>query len=171
MLIKIFNGAYAEILSEAQRCAELEDYYLDDYELYDELEIDSVQVVKVEDSFVPLKISRDMILIKTIANVRVAGYGEVFDEDRSVWDNEDKEYFIIEYSDIDFDDGEAQIECEISIKFDFDNLEETARVDSFKFNNRGYICVSCLNAEITPIDEDEMALRCLREDKGYGRRG
>lgn len=83
----------------------------------------------------------------------------------------DKEYFIIEYSDIDFDDGEAQIECEISIKFDFDNLEETARVDRFKFNNRGYIYVSCVNAEITPIDEDEMALRCLREDKGYSRRG
>ena len=159
------------LLSEAQRCAELEDYYLDDYELYEELEIDSVKVVKVEDSFVPLKISRDMILIKTIANVRVAGYGEIFDEDRSVWDNEDKEYFIIEYSDIDFDDGEAQIECEISIKFDFDNLEETARVDRFKFNNRGYIYVSCVNAEITPIDEDEMALRCLREDKGYSRRG
>lgn len=73
MLIKIFKGAYTEILSEAQRCAELEDYYLDDYELYEELEIDSVKVVKVEDSFVPLKISRDMILIKTIANVRVAG--------------------------------------------------------------------------------------------------
>lgn len=73
MLIKIFKGAYTEILSEAQRCAELENYYLDDYELYEELEIDSVKVVKVEDSFVPLKISRDMILIKTIANVRVAG--------------------------------------------------------------------------------------------------
>ncbi|MFQ8900715.1 MAG: hypothetical protein ACLR7D_01030 [Lachnospira eligens] len=128
--------------------------------------------MKVEDSFVPLKISRDMILIKTIANVRVAGYGEIFDEDRSVWDNEDKEYFIIEYSDIDFDDGEAQIECEISIKFDFDNLEETARVDRFKFNNRDIFTVSCVNAEITPIDEDEMALRCLREDKGYSvRRG
>ena len=40
-----------------------------------------------------------------------------------------------------------------------------------KFNNRGYIYVSCVNAEITPIDEDEMALRCLREDKGYSRRG
>ena len=91
MLIKIFKGAYTEILSEAQRCAELEDYYLDDYELYEELEIDSVKVVKVEDSFVPLKISRDMILIKTIANVRVAGYGENFDEDRSGRDKEDKE--------------------------------------------------------------------------------
>ena len=171
MLTKIFRGAYAEILSEAQECAELENYYLDDYELYDELEIDSVEVVDVEDSFVPLKISRDMILIKTVANVKVAGCGEIFDEDRSVWDNENKEYFIIEYSDIDFDDGEAQIECEIRIKFDFDNLEETARVDSFKFNNRGYIYVSCANAEISPIDEDEMALRCLREDKGYSRRG
>ena len=112
-----------------------------------------------------------MILIKTVANVKVAGCGEIFDEDRSVWDNENKEYFIIEYSDIDFDDGEAQIECEIRIKFYFDNLEETTRVDSFKFNNRGYIYVSCANAEISPIDEDEMALRCLREDKGYSRRG
>lgn len=145
MLAKIFRGAYAEILSEAQECAELENYYLDDYELYEELEINSVEVVNIEDSFVPLKISRDMILIKTVANVKVAGCGEIFDEDRSVWDNEDKEYFIIEYSDIDFYDGEAQIECEIRIKFDFDNLEQTAQVDSSKFNNRGYIYVSCAN--------------------------
>ena len=26
--------------------------------------------------------------------------------------------------------------------------------DRFKFNNRGYIYVSCVNAEITTIDED-----------------
>ncbi len=51
----------------------MDEIWLDDYELYDELEVDSVQVVDVEDSFVPLKISGDMILIKTVANVKVAG--------------------------------------------------------------------------------------------------
>ncbi len=43
-------------------------------------------------------------------------------------------------------------------------MEETARI--YILNSIiGDIFISCVNAEITPIDEDEMALRCLREDK------
>lgn len=171
MLEEIFRGAYQEILSEAKFCAECECYELNDYEFSEDLEVDSVEIKCVEDSYVPLQICRDMILIKTVASIKVSGHGEIFDEERSIWDSEDQEYILREYSDIEFTDGIAEVECEVRITFDFDDPESSAQVSSFKFNNRGNIGVDCSSVSIIPIDEDEMALRCLREDKGYSRKG
>lgn len=171
MLEEIFRGAYQEILSQAKFCAECECYELNDYEFSEDLEVDSVEIKCVEDSYVPLQICRDMILIKTVASIKVSGHGEIFDEERSIWDSEDQEYILREYSDIEFTDGIAEVECEVRITFDFDDPESSAQVSSFKFNNRGNIGVDCSSVSIIPIDEDEMALRCLREDKGYSRKG
>lgn len=166
----IFHSVYGEIMSEAQTCVECECYELEGYECIDDLEIDSVEVQKIDESFIPLKISRDMIWIKSTVNIKVSGQGEILDEERSIWDSEDGDYIIEEYSDIEFIDGNAEVECEIKIIFDFDNPKDSAQVDSFKLNNRWNIGVNCDNITITPIDEDEMALRCLREDKGYSRK-
>lgn len=62
------------------------------------------------------------------------------------------------------------MECEVSISFDFDNPEGTAQVTHLKLLNQDNICINCENAVVTEINEDEMALRTLREDKGYPRR-
>lgn len=169
MLNNIFRGSYNEIISEAQDYAEWESYELVDYENIEELEISFVAVKAVEKEFVPLKISREELLIKTTVSINVSGDGEVFDEDRSIWDSEDKEYVYKEYSDINFTDGNAEVECEIKIAFDFDDPVNSATVVNFKFCNRGNIGVICDESgiEIIPIDEQEMALRCLRVDKGY----
>ena len=45
-----------------------------------------------------------------------------------------------------------------------------AVVRSFKFTNNGNIEILCDGLEMKKIDEDEMALRCLREDKGLPRK-
>jgi len=161
MLSEIFRGAYDDILSEAEDCAMRECYELDDYEFIEDLEVDSLETQEVEDIFVPLKISRDMMLIKTVVSIKVSGHGAVFDEERSIWDSEDKEYMVRMYSDIEFTDGYAEIECEIRIIFDFDDLEHSAQVDSFKLNNIGNIRISSDNIKIVPIDEDEMAMRYI----------
>ena len=64
--------------------------------------------------------------------------------------------------------------CTLSISifiiFDFDDPKNSAEVDSFKLNSRGNILISNYKEDLLPIDEDEMAIRCLREDKGYSRR-
>lgn len=59
------------------------------------------------------------------------------------------------------------------MRMSVDERITTILVDTCAFRdaNSDFIGISCVNAEITPIDEDEMALRCLREDKGYSRRG
>lgn len=166
MLNKIFCGAYEEILSNVQASAEREYYQLEDYELCEELEIDSIEVQEVDDGFIPLKISRDRILIKTVAAITTSGHGEILDEDRSIWDSEDNEYIFREYAYIEFTDGEAEVECEIGITFDFDDPEHSAQIDSFKLNNRGNIYIVPKDVSMTPIyeDEDERALRFLRKD-------
>ena len=68
-------------------------------------------------------------------------------------------------------DARVEVECEILISFDFDNPENTAQVDSFTLLNQGNICIDCRDATITQLDENELAIRVLREDMGYPRRG
>ena len=75
------------------------------------------------------------------------------------------------YADIDFTDATVEVECEVCISFDFDNPGDIAQVDSLKLLNRENICICCEAALISQIDEVVMALRVLRDDKGYPRRG
>ena len=86
----------------------------------------------------------------------------------SVWDSEDREYIFREYADVKFK-GVAEAECEIEIAFDFDNLE-SSWVRNFKFTNSGNIEIECEDIDSKQIDEDEMAIRCLREDRGLPRK-
>lgn len=97
-------------------------------------------------------------------------YAEVFDEENSIWDSVDREYFYMAYADIDFTDAEAEVDCEILISFDFDDPENTAQVMEFHLLNQGNICIDCEGASIREIDEEELSVRVLREDKGYPRR-
>ena len=166
MLSQIFRGAYKEIISNAQQKVECECFELDDYENLNELEIESVKVDCVSDNFIPLKIARDSLLLSTNVTIKVSGYAEVFDEENSIWDSVDREYFYMAYADIDFTDAEVEVDCEILISFDFDDPENTAQVMEFRLLNQGNICIDCEGASIREIDEEELSVRALREDKG-----
>ena len=110
------------------------------------------------------------MLISTEIVAKVSGHAEVFDEENSVWDSEDREYIFSSFADVDFVNAEVTVECEILISFDFDDPESTAQISELKLLNTGNISINCTNATITQIDDDELALRALREDKGYPRR-
>ena len=110
------------------------------------------------------------MLLSTNVTIKVSGYAEVFDEENSIWDSVDREYFYMAYADIDFTDAEAEVDCEILISFDFDDPENTAQVIEFHLLNQGNICIDCEGASIREIDEEELSVRVLREDKGYPRR-
>lgn len=69
-----------------------------------------------------------------------------------------------------FTDAEAEVDCEILISFDFDDPESTAQVMEFHLLNQGNICINCEGASIREIDEEELSVRTLREDKGCPRR-
>lgn len=110
-----------------------------------------------------------MILISSTLRLKVSGRAEIIDDDASIWDNEENDYIYIEYADIKFADGYAEVQCEIGITFDFDSPEDTSQVDSFKLISIGGIPVICKNVNLMSIDEEEMAIRCLREDMGMRR--
>lgn len=168
MLDLIFKSAYDDMIDDAHLAMQCECYVLRDYETIDDLNITDVFVESISDIFIPLKITRESLLIKTDVSLVVGGETEIFDEENSVWDSEERDYIFKEYADVKFK-GTADVECEIEIAFDFDELESSS-VRSFKFTNSGNIEIQCDDIEIQRIDEDEMALRCLREDKGLPRK-
>lgn len=168
MLDVIFKSAYDDMVRDAYLAAQCECYELNDYETIDDLEITNLSVKSISDIFTPLKITRESILLKTETTLEISGEAEVFDEENSAWDSEDREYIFKEYADVKFK-GVAEAECEIQIAFDFDNLE-SSWVRNFKFTNSGNIEIECEDIDSKQIDEDEMAIRCLREDRGLPRK-
>lgn len=168
MLDLIFKSAYDDMVKDANLAVQCECYELRDFETIDDIDITNISIESISDIFTPLKITRESVLLKTEVALDVFGEAEIFDEENSVWDSEDREYIFREYADVKFK-GKANVECEIEIAFDFDELE-SSWVRSFKFTNNGNIEILCDDIEMKKIDEDEMALRCLREDKGLPRK-
>ena len=58
----------------------------------------------------------------------------------------------------------------VKIGFSIKKARCSIHIRSFKFTNNGTIEILCDDIEMKKIDEDEMALRCLREDKGLPRK-
>ena len=170
MLNMIFWGAHEEILSDAQHKIEYECFEIEEYEAFNELEIHNIEVVEVSDEFVPLKITRDTVMLSAYIKVKVSGNAEVLDENNSVWNKENNEYIYASYADMDFEDAEALVECEITLSYDFDNLENSSEVVKLKLLNQGNISIHCKDVTVTEVSENEMSIRALREDKGYARR-
>lgn len=166
----IFQGAREDIIECAREQLEYECYELNDLEALDDLTIDNIEIKKVSNDYVPLKMTRDKISIIVNIEFIVSGTGEVFDNENSIWDSEDKEYITTEYSDVVFSNGHAEVGSEVGITFDFDRPKETAKVVDFRLNNAGNIIIDSNDVDYTPINEDELAIRDLREDKGYSRK-
>lgn len=168
MLNEIFNSAYEELIRDALWHADCECYELKDFESIDDPEIKYIAVESINEFFTPLKITREAIILKTEVTLKMSGTAEIFDEDNSVWDSEDGEYIFREYADIEFE-GVSEVECEFQINYDFDNLESIG-IEKFKFTNFGNIEIECEDVITKLIDDDELAIRCLREDKGMPRK-
>lgn len=56
-----------------------------------------------------------------------------------------------------FENGIAEVECEVEVTFDFDDLENSCRLSSFKFNNKYEINIDCDrdNIHLTEIDSED----------------
>ena len=109
-------------------------------------------------------------MLSAYIKVKVSGNAEVLDENNSVWNRENNEYIYASYADLDFKDAEALVECEITLSYDFDNLENSSEVVKLKLLNQGNISIHCKDVTVTEVSENEMSIRALREDKGYARR-
>ena len=156
MIRELLQSVYKEMLTDVQFYAESECYDVYGFDFVEDFEVDRIEVDSIDDvCFVPLKITRSSLLIKTTAKVIVDGRGVILDEDRSVWLNEENDYVYKAYADMDLTGGEAEVECEIEIGFDFDDIVGTAQVSSVKLNNRFVIEVEGGCISLTDIiDED-----------------
>lgn len=153
LIEQIFNAASEEIAQEILSVAQWECYDFPEYEFEDDFEVDHIEVLNVSDLFVPLRITRSSLLIKVDATLLVDGHGVVFDADNSVWDKEDGVYIFKEYADLSISQGEADIECEILLEFDFDEPASTVQVSNVKINAAFNIDVEGGEVDLSPIDE------------------
>jgi len=156
-----------DILEAIRFQAECECYNLPEYEIpeYADVEIASIEVKDIG-CFIPLRITPSTVVFKSIAQIIVNGSTRIIDEDRSVWDHEDKEYMYVSYSDLSFKNGHSEIECEISIEFSPEDNDYTARVTDTKILEEYAIDIDLDGADITFDDcsEDQLAYETLLED-------
>ena len=189
-IYKILEANAQELNQRAEDGFEVEAFGTEKYDFEEGPEIDNIYSSEVNcdpDIVTVFKITHDKIIIKTLASCLVDGEGTVFDEDRSVWDSEDREWVIYAYTQIGFKRAIAETECEIQLSYDMDkignlkfidSLDEkellhlmanASQVDYLKLTNFGDIELDLdpNYIEAVPLDDDDMAHQALLEDKGY----
>jgi len=133
-LIPIIEFLLPQLTEQIKLNAESESYDLDTdpFFSYDDLEITDITVTDISLDITPLSITEGSALFSTSCILKVAGTTTVLDEDNSYWDKEESKYLFVKYDQLHFSNGEADIECEISITFDPRNPTSTASIESVK---------------------------------------
>ncbi len=132
----LFGILEQEIKNKINDMADGECYDIDDYELVDDdLEITEIKVKYLYNDLVILKLTNDMVIIKCTAELYVCGRATVFDDMSSVWDSEEHEYIYRVNSEVEFKDASVDVECEIEIKFDLNDIDNSATVSRVKIIN------------------------------------
>lgn len=156
-----------EILSSISFCAECEAYDIPEHETVNGVDIKRVTAERIYD-FVPFKVSSSLVLFKCTCDLKVNGTARILDEDRSYYDKEDQIYYFVSYSDIEFENAEATVECEIKLAFSSDEIDITADIENTKIITKFDVDLELKNASInvTECSEDKLELEALREDMG-----
>lgn len=163
----IVSDCKIEILEAIQFQAEYECYSLSDFEMpaNADVEIMSVKVGDIND-IIPLRITSSTILFKCSAHLFVAGSTRIINEDRSFWDHEEREYLFISYSDISFKNGQANVECEITIDYSPESDDYTAQVSDARIIEKYAIDIDLNGADIDEEEcsDDQLAYEALLDD-------
>ena len=135
-IFPIFKEALPEIESALISSLECEAYELNGFEVEDDPEITAVRVTDISDLFIPLKIADDRVVLRTTAEIEVDGNAIVMDEDRSIWDSEDRAYIFTAYSSVDFEKATAEVEFDVEISFNPENHLSFITLEKVKPNIR-----------------------------------
>ena len=167
-ILPIFKEALSEIESALISALECEAYELNGFEMEDDLEITAVRVKDISDLFIPLKITDDRVILRTTAEIEVDGNAIVMDEDRSVWDHEDRAYIYTAYSSVDFEKATAEVEFDVEISFDPDNHLSFITLEKVKPNIRYNIEVDldydhAIFCDVETTDGDAEMMEALEE--------
>lgn len=138
-ILPIFNEAIPSIKSTLINFLEIEAFDLSECEVIDDVEVTSIRVESVSDNIVPLKISDDRLILRTTADIEVDGNAIIMDEDRSVWDPEDRAYLFTAYSNIFFEKATAEVEFDVELSIDSEEGKHTLiEVENIKLDMTYY---------------------------------
>ena len=141
-----------ELCSEIADTAASEAFCIDSIDTADEIDITNVSVTTIDDEIVPLEANKDSVLLQLKALLSVDGNSEYLDENRSMWDSEDKCYYFLAYTYLEFQNASAEIDCEVRINFADDGSFTSISLDSVRTINEWDISLDLEDAEISEQD-------------------
>ena len=92
------------------------------------------------------------LYIQVSASLEVDGMIEYLDETRSQWDKEDKCYYFVAYTRLQFYGASAEVECEVRLNFPSDGSITPVDIESVRITNKYDICLDTSEAETTEED-------------------
>lgn len=149
---RIWSAMIPKIMAEISTTAESEAFSIDGiYELED-IDISRVHATSMVGNMTPLEITRDSALVHATVSLSVDSVAEYFDENRSQWDKEDRTYYFMAYSRMNFTDASAEAECEVRLGFPADGSMSPVEIKSVRITNKWDISIDVSEAEVQEED-------------------
>lgn len=149
---RIWSAMIPKIMAEISATAESEAFSIDGiYELED-IDISRVHATSMVGNMTPLEITRDSALVHATVSLSVDGVAEYFDENRSQWDKEDRTYYFMAYSRMNFTNASAEAECEVRLGFPADGSMSPVEIKSVRITNKWDISIDVSEAEVQEED-------------------
>lgn len=141
-----------QIRSEVKNAALCEAFCIEEIDIVEDVDVDSISVVNIDEEIVPLDVTSHSALLQITTVLSVDGHADFWDENRSVWDREDHCYYFYAYTHLDFRNAKATVDCEISIEFSDDGSLSNIKLASVKLLNKQDISLNLDEAEVEEKD-------------------
>lgn len=156
----LISQTKSDIYTKISDAALNEAFCIDDIDTAEEVDIEKVSVVDINDMIVPLEVTQNSVLLQITATLSANGCSEFFDENRSVWDSEDRCYYFCAYTRLTFQNALAEVDREVEINFSDDGSLSQVELSSVKLINKWDIFLNLDEAEtiendVTDYGEDD----------------
>lgn len=141
-----------EIRSEVENAALCEAFCIEEIDIAEDVDVDSISVVNIDEEIIPLDVTSHSALLQITTVLSADGYADFLDENRSVWDREDHCYYFCAYTHLDFRNAIATVDCEIRIEFSDDGRLSDIKLVSVKLLNKRDISLNLDEAEVEEKD-------------------
>ena len=147
---EVIRVSFNDIEKKIVECMENEEFYISEFDFEDRIKILRAKVDDIKDVF-PLQKTNSSLFVCAKVLISIIGTGTVFDQENSIWDEVEREYFIKKYFDVYFDDGVVEIECFIDFEYNSNNPLDSIKVSKVTINNRNCIEILATNIHIEEI--------------------
>lgn len=169
---RIWTDKTPEIMVAIAEEAESEAFSVNGIYDPEEIEITNLRTTNMMGNMTPMEITENSVLVHVTAGLSVDGVVDYLDESRSFWDREDKIYYFMAYTRMNFQDASAEVECEVRLGFPADGSMKPVEIQSVRITNKLDICINVSDAEVTEEDitdygEDDWRAEQAEALEGY----